>query len=186
MRTFFVICHQPSFMDDWLEEYENAESPHRQYDLLRAEMARLRGEAHDAEDGELFDPEEVAAALRSLDDSIDGALIAFVANDFGLPVAFRPDRVPRTAQAEIREAILRGKYDTDEELNDIRETLLDRFPAVHKAIVAAYGEDAIRYHLPEGSNETTNFLTVREMVGLVDYTTHSAQRDGLSRTYCVE
>jgi hypothetical protein len=170
-------------MDDWLAEYENAESLHRKYDLLRAEMARLRGEAHAADDGELFDPAEVAASLRSLDDSLDGDLIAFVANDFGRPIAFRPDGVPRGAQAEIREAILQAKYDTDEELNDIRETLLDRFPAVHKAIVAEYGADGIRYHLPEGSNGTTNFLTVREMVGLVDYTTNSAQRDGLSQTY---
>jgi hypothetical protein len=170
-------------MDDWLEAYENAGSPHRKYDLLRAEMARLRGEAHDADDGELFDPEGVAAALRSLDDSLDGALIAFVANDFGLPIAFRPDGVPHAAQDEIRRSILQGKYDTDDELNEVRETLLDRFPAVHKAIVAEYGEDAIRYHLPEGADRTTNFLTVREMVGLVDYTTNSAQREGLSRTY---
>jgi len=135
-------------MCDWLDEYRGLDSPHEKYDSLRAEMARLRGEAHESDDGELFDRDEIAAALRSLDDALDGDLIAFVANDFGLPVAFRPDSVP----------------------------------AVHKVIVADYGEE-IRYHLPEGSNGATNFLTVWEMVGLVDYTTNSAQRDGLSQTY---
>lgn len=41
----------------------------------------------------------------------------------------------------------------------------------------------VRYHLPEGSNDTTNFITVRETVGLIDYTTNSFQSDGLSVTY---
>jgi hypothetical protein len=41
----------------------------------------------------------------------------------------------------------------------------------------------VRDHLPEGSNETTDFVTVREMASLVDYTTNSFQSDGLSVTY---
>ena len=44
-------------------------------------------------------------------------------------------------------------------------------------------DDGVRYHLPEGTSEATNFLTVRETVGLVDYTTNGAQADGLSVTY---
>jgi hypothetical protein len=146
-------------------------------------VGRLRGEAHEQPDGELFDPDEVATELRGLDETLDGDLLAFVANDFGRPVAFRPASVPRTAQEEIRHGILQQKYDAHDDLDEIRRTLLDAFPTVHKAIIAEHREESLRYHLPEGSRETTNFLTVREMVGLVDYTTNSAQADELSQTY---
>lgn len=88
------------------------------------------------------------------------------------------------AQNNVREAILQNKYDdTNEDLNAIRRELLADHPAIHKAIVAEHSEGTIRYHLPEGSNETTNFVTVREMVGLIDYTTNSFQSDGLCETY---
>lgn len=54
---------------------------------------------------------------------------------------------------------------------------------MHKAIVSEHTGETLRYHLPEGSNESTNFVTVREMVGLIDYTTNSFQSDGLCETY---
>lgn len=169
-------------MADWTEEYRSTADRDERYRLLRAETARLREAAHEDEGAELFDPEEVAATLREQSNRVDGRLVAFVANDFGLPLAFRPSGLDRSAQDEVRQAILEGKYDDAEDLDAIRRALLSAHPSVHKAIVVEYGE-SIRYHLPEGTDDRTNFLTVREMVGLVDYTTNSAQRDGLSRTY---
>ncbi|MFC5970474.1 hypothetical protein ACFPYI_03945 [Halomarina salina] len=168
-------------MGDWTEEYAATDDLNEQYRLLRAEMARLRGRRDDVE---FFDVGAVASDVRRANDSFDGALVVFVANDFGRPVALRPEDVAIDAQAEIRRAILERKYDdAHEDLDEVRRTLLDEHPALHKAIVAEYSDGGIRYHLPEGSNETTNFLTVREMVGLVDYTTNSLQRDDLSVTY---
>lgn len=168
-------------MSDWMERYAETDDIDRKYRLLRAEMARLRGRRDEIE---FFDVDAVGADVRRLNETVDGDLVVFVANDFGLPRAYRPTGTPVGGQDEIRQAILRDKYDdTNEDLDEIRRELLDAHPRVHKAIVATSTEDEIKYHLPEGSNDTTNFLTVREMVGLVDYTTNSSQADGLSTTY---
>lgn len=168
-------------MTDWIEEYADADDPNRKYRLLRSEMTRLRGRRDDAE---FFDPDAVRRDVRRLNGTVDGELLVFAANDFGLPRAFRPAGVPKGAQDEIRQAVLRNKYDdANEDLDEIRRELLEEHPGVHKLVVAAYSDGTVRYHLPEGSNDATNFLTVREMVGLVDYTTNSSQSDGLSVTY---
>lgn len=168
-------------MADWIDDYTEADGTNQRYNLLRAEMARLRGQRDRVE---YFDEDAVARAVREFDETVDGDLLVFVANDFGRPRAYRPSGVERAAQNEVRQAILRDKYDdTNGDLNDIRRELLSEHPGIHKAIVVEHAEETIRYHLPEGSNDTTNFLTVREMVGLIDYTTNSFQRDGLSRTY---
>ncbi|WP_415380920.1 hypothetical protein [Halosimplex sp. TS25] len=168
-------------MTDWIAEYTETEDLNRKYELLRAEISRLRGQRDDIE---FFDDDAVERTLRRLNQTVPGDLITFAANDFGMPRAYRPSDVERDAQDEIRRAILREKYDeTNEDLNEIRREVLREHPAVHKVVVATHSADAVRYHLPEGSNEATNFVTVREMVGLIDYTTNSAQSDGLSRTY---
>lgn len=166
---------------DWMDEYADTEDLNEKYDMLRSEMARLRGRR---EDIEFFDAAEVRADIRDLNETVAGDLIVFVANDFGRPRAYRPAGVTLDTQDDIRRAILREKYDdTNDDLNDIRQELLTEHPAIHKAIVAAYADGDVRYHLPEGSTEETNFITVREMVGLIDYTTNSFQSDGLSESY---
>lgn len=168
-------------MTDWMEEYAGTDDPNRQYELLRAEAAGLRGRRDDVE---YYDPDAVRDDVARANDAVRGDLIAFVANDFGKPMAFRPEGVELDVQDEIRRAILQRKYDgTNDDLNGIRRDLLAEHPNAHKVLVAEYSAEAIRYHLPEGSTEETNFLTVREMVGLVDYTTNSFQSDGLSVTY---
>lgn len=164
----------------WMEAYVETDNLNEKYKLLRDEMTRLRGEAGG---GDRFDPNAVAQTIHDLAERVDGQLLVFAANDFGLPIAFRPTDATEKDQAAVRNAILEEKYDEHQDLNEIRQALLEAHPAVHKAIVVECTEDVIRYHLPEGSNTTTNFLTVREMVGLVDYTTNSFQSDGLSRTY---
>jgi hypothetical protein len=168
-------------MTDFLDAYADATDSNRQYDLLRDELARLRGRRDDVE---YFDEEAVLAAVREANETVDGDLVVFAANDFGRPRAYRPEGLPRVRQDDVRQAILEDKYDaSNDDLDAIRRDLREAHPGLHKALVAECRSDVIRYHLPEGSNDSTNFLTVREMVGLVDYTTNSAQRDGLSVTY---
>jgi len=168
-------------MTGFLDAYAESDDVNEQYALLRDELARLRGLR---EEDAFFDPEAVAVTVERLSADVDGDLVVFAANDFGLPLAYRPASLDRSVQDDLRRAILENKYDDEnEDLDALRRTLLDEHSGVHKAIVAEHTGDAIRYHLPEGSNDATNFLTVREMVGLVDYTTNSAQADGLSRTY---
>lgn len=168
-------------MSDWLADYADTDDANERYRLLRDELARLRG---GAEEGDFYDRAAVAEDVARLNDGFDGDLIVFVANDFGLPVAYRPKGTGFEVQDAVRRAVLETKYDgANDDLDGARRTLLDRHPAVHKVLVAAVDGASIRYHLPEGSNEDTNFLTVREMVGLVDYTTNSQQNEGLSTTY---
>lgn len=168
-------------MADWREEYTETDGLNQRYGLLREEMTRLRGQRDDIE---FFDPDAVGSDIRRLNGRVDGDLIVFAANDFGRPRAYRPDGLDTDHQNEIRRAILRNKYDgTNADLNEIRTDLLEKYPAIHKLVVAERTEEQVRYHLPEGSSDTTNFLTVREMVGLIDYTTNSFQSDGLSVTY---
>lgn len=168
-------------MTDWIEEYTETDDLNQKYRLLREEITSLRGQRDDVE---FFDPDSVCSDIRRLNGRVDGDLIVFVGNDFGLPIAYRPNDIEIEVQDEIRQAILQSKYDgANEDLNKIRSKLLDTHPAIHKVIVAEHSGQHLRYHLPEGSNETTNFITVREMVGLIDYTTNSFQSDGLSVTY---
>lgn len=168
-------------MADRIAEYAETDDLNRKYRLLRAEITDLRGRRDDVE---FFDEDAVGTDVRRLNESVRGELIVFAANDFGLPMAYRPSGVEKDAQDEIRRAVLQNKYDdTSEDLNEIRRELLDAHPGVHKVLAAAYSDGAVRYHLPEGSNEATNFVTVREVVGLIDYTTNSFQSEGLSRTY---
>ena len=165
-------------MSDWIAEYGDADTPHEKYELLREEMTRLRA-THS-----VFDREAVAGTVGKLNERREGKLIVFAANDFGLPMAYRPEETGIEMQAAVRRAILENKYDDSPEgLNTARQELLEEHPRIHKAILAECNGGAIRYYLPEGSNTTTEFLTVREMVGLVDYTTNSSQSDDLSMIY---
>lgn len=158
-----------------------ADALDERYHHLKAELGRLRSRA-DADC--VPDPTRVRERIRTLAESVDGDLLVFVANDFGYPAAYRPEGTSRTIQNDVREAILADKYDdSNDDLADLRTALLDLHPGLHKAIVAEHDGHTARYHLPEGTAESTNFLTVREIVGLVDYTTNSAQADQLSNTY---
>lgn len=168
-------------MTDWIDAYTDTDDLNEKYGHLRTQIATLRARRDDIE---YFDEDAVLDDVRELDDTIDGHLIVFLANDFGRPRAYRPSNVDRDAQNDIREALLQHKYDdTNDHLNQIRNQLLHDHPGIHKIIAAEYSTDEITYHLPEGTNHTTNFITVREMVGLIDYTTNSFQNDGLSKTY---
>ncbi|PSQ38198.1 hypothetical protein BRD13_07135 [Halobacteriales archaeon SW_5_70_135] len=168
-------------MTDFIRAYARAEDLNERYTLLREEMAVLRDSA---DDDERYDPDAVRETVRDLAASHGGRLVVFVADDFGLPVNFRPEGLEPEKLDGVRRAILEEKYDHHQsDLDAVRRDLLDEHPRIHKAIVADVGGDDVRYHLPEGSNEKTNFLTVRETVGLVDYTTNSAQAGSQSRTY---
>jgi hypothetical protein len=177
-------------MADFLADYADADDRNERYRLLRAEMTRLRAavvedvRAAEGPTDDFFRGTAVAETVRDLAGRVDGDLVVFLANDFGYPLGLRPDGTPLDRGNELREAILERKYDDDhEDLATLRADLLAAHPRVHKAIVAAFDDDGVRYYLPPGDRESTRFLTVREMVGLVDYVTNSAQAGDLSYTY---
>lgn len=165
---------------DWIDEYRKTEDVNRKYRLLREEVTRLRQEA---EDKRFTDNDAVLELLQEQNEKFAGELLVFAANDFGYPVALRPTGTDIELQEAVREEILQEKYKDSPELDTVRQQLLDADERIHKALVVHHDGGSIDYHLPGGRNENTNFLTVREAVGLVDYVTNSAQRDGLSKRY---
>lgn len=152
----------------------------RRYQKNRQEIQRLRKEAHATSFDEIarFPVEGLLEVLREHDGRLDGDLIAFVANDFGMPIAFRPEGVEKERQNEVRLEILEEKYKSDDRMNTIREEIVDDVK-IHKALVSLVNGDEIRYHLPGSTRGETNFVTVREAVGLVDFTTNANQHNCL-------
>lgn len=70
-----------------------------------------------------------------------------------------------------------GEYDTDRyDLNPIREALREADRRIHQVLVAEWWSDAVEYFLPEGKSEKSDFLTVREPLGLVDWTANRPEQ----------
>lgn len=165
--------------DEWTSAYDDADGVNEKYHLLRREAKRLRRRAERPEDTKFTDDPASFDLLEELDEGLSGSLLVFAANDFGWPVALRPEGTPKRLQEEIRRELLREKYRADPQLNEIRRAILDADDRIHKALVVHHAGDDVRYHLPGGRAAETNFLTVREAVGLVDYITNGRQREAI-------
>lgn len=170
-------------MDDFLSSYEQASDANERYRLLRGEAKRLRQVAGNRD---FRQSEDVHEILREANDGLEGSLVAFCANDFGWPVAFRPEGTDPGHQDMVRQRILEGKYADDrdlQDLQDIQRQLMQADSRIHKVLVAEVEADDARYFLPEGKNETSTFLTVREPLGLIDWTTHSRHASNFQVEY---
>lgn len=170
-------------MPGFVEMYGQEDDPNERYHLLREEVKVLRREAGNAD---FRGNDEIYHALREWNQMLDGTLLAFLANDFGFPVAFRPEGTDAEIQDQVRQAILEGKYQPGpghDELEVIQEELLGLDRRIHKCLVALVDEHAVDYFLPEGKNPSSTFLTVREPLGLIDWTTNAASAPAFQRTY---
>lgn len=165
--------------DEWLAAYAAADDVNAKYRLLRLEAKRLRQRAQRPEDVTFTDDPAFLELVRECNEQVDGTLLVFAANDFGWPVALRPTGTSKQLQADVRAELLVEKYKSSPELDEIRGTLLEADGRVHQALVARHDGDEIDYHLPGGWKEDTNFLTVREALGLIDYITHGHQREAI-------
>lgn len=164
---------------DFATAYAAADDLNAKYRLLRREATRLRQRAERPDDVKFTDNADVLDAIRACNDRLEGTLIVFAANDFGWPVALRPEGTPERLQEDVRRELLREKYKSNSELDRIRETVLEADLRVHKALVACHDGDRVDYHLPGGWKPNTEFLTVREALGLIDYITNGHQREAI-------
>ncbi|MCU4743288.1 hypothetical protein [Natronoglomus mannanivorans] len=165
--------------DEWLDAYTTEEDVNAKYHLLRREAKRLRQHAERPADMKFTDDPAFLDLVRACNERVDGTLLVFAANDFGWPVALRPTGTSKQLQADVRTELLAEKYKSSPELDEIRRTLLDADVRVHQALVVRHSGDEIDYHLPGGWKVDTNFLTVREALGLIDYITHGHQREAI-------
>lgn len=177
------MCEAVVSMTDSLTRYGDLEDADERYHLLRSEAKQLRREAENAD---FRGNEAIYRILRDRNAEMDGVLLAFLANDFGWPVAFRPEGTEPAIQDRVRKTILEGKYRPKarhEELEAIQEELLEADKRIHKGLVAVVDSENVDYFLPEGKQDASSFLTVREPLGLIDWTTNSSAASGFQRTY---
>lgn len=164
---------------DFATAYVEVDDINAKYRLLRREATRLRQQAERPDDVKFTDNPDVLGAIRAWNDRLEGTLLVFAANDFGWPVALRPEGTPERLQENVRQELLREKYKSNAELDQVRETILESDPRIHQVLAARHGGDRIDYHLPGGWKTNTEFLTVREALGLIDYITNGHQREAI-------
>lgn len=169
----------PEYGDEWIARYTATDDVNARYRLLREEATRLRQRAVRPDDMKFTDDPAFLNLVRDLNEELEGTLLVFAANDFGWPVALRPAGTPKRLQEEIRRELLKQKYRSSPKLDEIRMQLLEADERIHQVLVATHDGDRIDYHLPGGWKTNTNFLTVREAIGLVDYITNGHQREAI-------
>lgn len=164
---------------EFLTAYAEADSVNSKYRMLRREATRLRQLAERPDDVKFIHNPAVLDVIRECNDRVEGTLLVFAANDFGWPVALRPEGTPEQLQEDVRRELLCEKYKSNPELDEIRKAVLETDPRIHQVLVARHDGDQIDYHLPGGWKTNTEFLTVREALGLIDYITNGHQREAM-------
>lgn len=139
------------------------------------------------------DPDMDEEAIRSVLDEnqsrFDGDLLFFAANDFGQPRVFLPDSL--SEQDAALQAVLDGIHEEkwrarNSALRDVRNRMFDEVGGIHQGLGAVYRDDGSGdYDIDFPSNATYNFVTIRQVVGLVDWLANAGDRwnDGLRLTY---
>ena len=136
-----------------------------------------------------MDEDGVRSVLDENDQRFDGRLIGFAANDFGQPRVFLPESVSdqdATLQAVV-DAVHEEKWRArNSALRDVRNEVVTDVQGVHQCLCAALRDDgSADYDIDFPSNATYNFLTIRQVIGLVDWMATADERwlDGLRLTY---
>ena len=151
------------------------EEPDARYRALLAEQIRLRDENDPA-----IDRSEVRTVLRSHNESIYGNLVFFAASDFGRPLVFFPRSMndPESACQSVLDRIHEEKWlPTNRSLRAVREDVVEGGLGVHQGLAAiCYDDRTAEYDIVSGSNGVYNFVTIRQVVGLVDWVTNADDR----------
>lgn len=156
------------------------------------EQADLRGRAYGAmEEAEEFPPldtDAIAATVADHAADFDGTLVFLGASDFGHPAAFVPEATddPSALLNRLLDEFHRerGKWQGEHDgLREVRAAAFETEPNLHKGLAALVTGDGVEYDLGRGFGEEYNFVTIRQVVGLVDWLANSYQADGLTVRY---
>lgn len=143
-------------------------NPNERYRELIQEQITLR-----RENRATIDVDEVKRILRDRQTEFDGHLVVLVANDFGKPIAFLPEEAGdySTVLNSILDEIHDQKWDAENfDLRDVRNQLMEEVAGLHKVLPALYfGEEAAEYDITAGKDLSYNFVTIRQVAGLVDW-----------------
>lgn len=158
------------------------------------EQADLRGRGYGTlEDEDAFPPldtDAISEVCREHAGRYDGRLLFFGASDFGYPAAFVPGDGAASGDRADGAAVLDRLHDADgkwqgshEGLREVRDAAFAADPGLHKGFAALVSDDGVEYDLERGVDEAYNFVTIRQVVGLVDWLTNSFQADALTVRY---
>lgn len=165
-------------------EPENANGPNERYRQLLAQQIALRDE-----NSSNLDTEAIRGILRDRQEGFDGHLLFFAASDFGQPRVLLPETV------EDQDAALQAVLDriheqkwraNNHDLREVRHRIIDEVRGIHKGLPALYRDDgSAEYDIVYGWHGVYNFVTIRQVVGLVDWMANAGDRwdDGLRIEY---
>ncbi|WP_435358532.1 hypothetical protein [Haloarchaeobius sp. DFWS5] len=154
-----------------------------QADLRRRGFETLQ----DADEFPPLDVDAIAAVCRTHASEFDGHLLFFGASDFGHPAAFVPTAVDATA---VKQRVLDGLHEEagkwqgmHDELRAVKTACFDAEPNLHKGLAVLVTDDGVTYDVESGVAESNNFVTIRQVAGLLDWLTNSYQADRLTTVY---
>lgn len=136
-----------------------------------------------------LDEDAIRTILAESAPEFDGHLIFFAASDFGKPRVFLPANLadPDRALGTILDRIHREKWsDEHEGLRAVRNRVFVEAPGIHQGLPAVYyGPENAAYDLTGPWDGAYNFVTIRQVVGLVDWLTNADEEwtDGRRLTY---
>ena len=154
---------------------------HEAYRETLREQIKLRDDNSPA-----IDKDAIKEILQSKQDTVNGELLFLAASDFGQPYAFVPERIDdgRVALNVLLDQVHRdrrydGKWGAENtNLRSIKEKIVSSTEGIHKALPAILYENGdVEYDITEGDEEEYNFVTIRQVAGLVDWCANSYQAD---------
>lgn len=159
-------------------------NPDMQYLALIAEQITMR-----AAYSPTMDTNAIRTVLRNRQEEFDGHLIFFAASDFGLPVVFIPAEL--TNQTLMLNAVLETIHEQkwqaeNEQLRSVRHQVFNEVTGIHQGLPAlCYDDGSAAYDIVYGWHGVYNFLTIRQVVGLVDWVANANEKwlDGSRITY---
>lgn len=136
-----------------------------------------------------MDEDAIREVLNERQSRFDGDLLFFGANDFGQPRVFLPESVSDqdAALQAVVDAVHEEKWRArNSALRDVRNRMFDEGTGIHQGLGAVYRDDgSADYDIDFPSNATYNLVTIRQVIGFVDWMANAGDRwdDGLRLTY---
>lgn len=158
--------------------------PDELYVYLLARQRKLR-----ASNGANLDEDGVRTVLEERATDFEGHLLFFAASDFGQPRVFFPADLPDpdAVLQSVLDRIHTEKWSPDHDrLRDVRRQVFEEVSGVHQGLPALYhGSGEAEYDLAGPWDGVYNFVTIRQVVGLVDWVTNADEEwvEGRRLTY---
>lgn len=156
-------------------QYHGRKSPDEQYLQLVSEQISMR-----AAYAPTIDIDTISDLLKTREKEFDGRLVFFAASDFGRPVVFLPANFNNTDTRlnTVLDTIHEQKWQAEnKQLRSVRHQVFDEVDGIHQGLAAVcYDDGSVEYDIVYGWHGVYNFLTIRQVVGLVDWVTNADER----------